>query len=226
MPEGQRRADGRIGEHDGRRGRCAQPGQGACRACGALQRGGMAIALEELRIAAAADSRHPLTYSLFGLVDMGCAGKRAENFERARDYRRTTRISTTITAGSCAVRARDRSIKYFMQAVSNRSIRRLGARIPQPACARCAEQPERRTVLPARAKREPDEPGSLLQWPRSAARDLGGAPASRATGSSARRPVARPAHRANRRRNGIEPRHAARRRFARRANTSRCSGGA
>lgn len=85
-------------------------------------RGNMAIALEELRIAAAADANYALTYSLFGLVYMELRENRLaqENFERAlRLSPNDPDINHNYGHFLCQTGRETESIKYFLQAVRN-----------------------------------------------------------------------------------------------------------
>jgi len=85
-------------------------------------RGNMAVALEELRIAAAADSNYALTYSLFGLVYMELREQRLaqDNFERAlRLSPNDPDINHNYGRFLCQTGRETESIKYFLQAVRN-----------------------------------------------------------------------------------------------------------
>lgn len=85
-------------------------------------RGDMAIALEELRIAAAADPAYPLTYSMFGLVYMELREPKLaqSNFERALRLSPTDPdINHNYGWFLCQTGRETEAIKYFMQAVSN-----------------------------------------------------------------------------------------------------------
>ena len=132
------------------------------------QRGNMAIALEELRIAAAADSNYPLTYSLFGLVYMELREPRLaqENFERGLRLSPTDPdINHNYGWFLCQSGRENESIKYFMQAVSNplypspwRSYSAAGVCSLRKNNLKDAEDFFQRAL-----RMEPDEPGSLLQ---------------------------------------------------------------
>lgn len=85
-------------------------------------RGNMAVALEELRAAAAADPSYPLTYSMFGLVYMELRENKLaqENFERAvRLSPNDPDINHNYGRFLCQTGRENESIKYFLQAVRN-----------------------------------------------------------------------------------------------------------
>jgi type IV pilus assembly protein PilF len=131
-------------------------------------RGNMAIALEELRIAAAADANYPLTYSLFGLVYM----ELRENQLAQSNFERGLRLSPTDPDINhnygwflCQSGREAESIKYFMQAVRNplypapwRSYSAAGVCSLRKNNLKEAEDYFQRAL-----NQEPDEPGSLLQ---------------------------------------------------------------
>ena len=131
-------------------------------------RGSMAIALEELRIAAAADANYPLTYSLFGLVYMELRESKLaqENFERGlRLSPSDPDINHNYGWFLCQSGRETESIKYFMQAVSNplypqswRSYSAAGVCSLRKNNLKEAEDFFQRAL-----RQEPDEPGSLLQ---------------------------------------------------------------
>jgi type IV pilus assembly protein PilF len=131
-------------------------------------RGNMAIALEELRIAAAADANYPLTYSLFGLVYMELREPRLaqENFERGLRLSPTDPdINHNYGWFLCQSGRENESIKYFMQAVANplypapwRSYSAAGVCSLRKNNLKEAEDFFQRAL-----RMEPDEPGSLLQ---------------------------------------------------------------
>lgn len=131
-------------------------------------RGSMAIALEELRIAASADASYPLTYSLFGLVYMELRETRLaqENFERALRLSPTDPdINHNYGWFLCQSGRETESIKYFMQAVANplypspwRSFSAAGVCSLRKNNLKEAEDFFQRAL-----KHEPDEPGSMLQ---------------------------------------------------------------
>ena len=131
-------------------------------------RGNMAIALEELRIAAAADADFPLTYSLFGLVYMELREPKLAqtNFERGLRLSPTDPdINHNYGWFLCQSGRENESIKYFMQAVSNplypspwRSYSAAGVCSLRKNNLKDAEDFFQRAL-----RMEPDEPGSLLQ---------------------------------------------------------------
>ena len=131
-------------------------------------RGNMAIALEELRIAASADANYPLTYSLFGLVYMELREPRLaqENFERGLRLSPTDPdINHNYGWFLCQSGRESESIKYFMQAVANplypapwRSYSAAGVCSLRKNNLKDAEDFFQRAL-----KMEPDDPGSLLQ---------------------------------------------------------------
>ena len=85
-------------------------------------RGNMAVALEELRIANAADSSYPLTYSMFGLVYMELREHQLAqtNFERGLRLSPTDPdINHNYGWFLCQTGRENESIKYFQQAVRN-----------------------------------------------------------------------------------------------------------
>jgi len=85
-------------------------------------RGNMAIALEELRIAAAADPNYATTYSMYGLVYMELRENRLapENFERALQLSPTDPdVNHNYGRFLCQNGREAESIKYFLQAVRN-----------------------------------------------------------------------------------------------------------
>ena len=85
-------------------------------------RGNMAVALEELRIAASADPNYALTYSMFGLVYMDLKENKLaqENFERAIRLSPTDPdINHNFGLFLCRTGRENESIKYFLQAVRN-----------------------------------------------------------------------------------------------------------
>ncbi|HLX81567.1 MAG TPA: type IV pilus biogenesis/stability protein PilW [Burkholderiales bacterium] len=85
-------------------------------------RGNMAVALEELRIAAAADDSYALTYSMFGLVYMELREYQLAqtNFDRALRLSPTDPdINHNYGWFLCQTGKENESIKYFMQAVRN-----------------------------------------------------------------------------------------------------------
>ena len=131
-------------------------------------RGNMAIALEELRIAVAADANFPLTYSLFGLVYMELREPKLaqSNFERGLRLSPTDPdINHNYGWFLCQSGRESESIKYFMQAVSNplyptpwRSYSAAGVCSLRKSNLKEAEDFFQRAL-----RLEPDDAGSLLQ---------------------------------------------------------------
>jgi len=131
-------------------------------------RGNMAIALEELRIAAAADANYPLTYSLFGLVYMELRENQLAqtNFQRALGLSpRDPDINHNYGWFLCQTGREIDATKYFMQAVSNplyatpwRSYSAAGLCSMRKNNLKEAEDFFQRAL-----RLEPDDPASLLQ---------------------------------------------------------------
>jgi type IV pilus assembly protein PilF len=131
-------------------------------------RGNMAIALEELRTAVAADANYPLTYSLFGLVYMELREPRLaqENFERGLRLSPTDPdINHNYGWFLCQSGREEESIKYFMKAVSNplyptpwRSYSAAGVCSLRKNNLKEAEDFFQRAL-----RMDPNDPGSLLQ---------------------------------------------------------------
>jgi len=131
-------------------------------------RGSMAIALEELRIAAAADPNYPLTYSLYGLVFMELREHQLAqaNFERGLRLSPTDPdINHNYGWFLCQTGRENESIKYFMQAVRNplypapwRSYSAAGVCSLRKNNLKEAEDFFQRAL-----RQEPDDPASLLQ---------------------------------------------------------------
>ncbi len=130
-------------------------------------RGNMAVALEELRIAASADANYPLTYSLFGLVYMELRENRLaeENFQRAlRLSPNDPDINHNYGRFLCQTGRENDSIKYFLQAVRN-------PLYPAPwrsysAAGQCSLRKdnikEAEEFFLRALRQEPDDPSSLL----------------------------------------------------------------
>jgi type IV pilus assembly protein PilF len=86
------------------------------------ERGNMAVALEELRIAVGADSNYALAYSMFGVVYMELRENKLaqSNFERALSLAPTDPdINHNYGRFLCQNGREVESIKYFLQAVRN-----------------------------------------------------------------------------------------------------------
>ena len=133
-----------------------------------FNRGNMAIALEELRIAASADANYPLTYSLYGLVYMELREPQLaqSNFERALRLAPTDPdINHNYGWFLCQTGRENEATKYFMQAVRNplyqtpwRSYSAAGMCSLRKNNLKEAEEFFQRALAQA-----PDDPGSLLQ---------------------------------------------------------------
>ena len=132
-----------------------------------FQRGNMGVALEELRIATAADARYAPAHSLFGLVYMELReNKLAEqSFERALSIAPNDGdINHNYGVFLCQTRREPDSIKYFNQAIRNplyptpsRSYSAAGV------CSMRTGNPKEAEQYFERALRlDPDEPASLL----------------------------------------------------------------
>jgi type IV pilus assembly protein PilF len=132
------------------------------------RRGNMAIALEELRIAAAADANYALTYSMFGLVYAELKENQLAqtNFERALRLAPTDPdINHNYGSFLCQSGRENEAIKYFMQAVRNplypapwRSYSAAGTCSMRKGNLKEAEDYFQRAL-----QMEPNELGSLLQ---------------------------------------------------------------
>jgi type IV pilus assembly protein PilF len=131
------------------------------------QRGSMGVALEELRIATAADSSYAPAHSLLGLVymDLREESLAAQSFERALSLAPTDGdINHNYGLFLCQTKREPDSIKYFMQAVKNplystpsRSYSAAGV------CTLRSDRPKEAEQYFERALRlQPDEPASLL----------------------------------------------------------------
>jgi type IV pilus assembly protein PilF len=131
-------------------------------------RGNMAVALEELRTAAAADATYATTYSMFGLVYMELREQplAQQNFERAlRLSPNDPDINHNYGRFLCQTGRENESIKYFLQAVRNplypapwRSYAAAGICSMRKDNLKDAEQFFLRAL-----QQEPDEASSLLQ---------------------------------------------------------------
>jgi type IV pilus assembly protein PilF len=131
------------------------------------QRGTMGVALEELRMATAADSSYAPAHSLLGLVymDLREESLAAQSFERALSLAPTDGdINHNYGVFLCQTKREPDSIKYFMQAVKNplyptpsRSYSAAGV------CTLRTDRPKEAEQYFERALRlQPDEPASLL----------------------------------------------------------------
>jgi type IV pilus assembly protein PilF len=131
-------------------------------------RGNMGVALEELRIASAADPGYALTHSMFGLVYMELRENRLaeESFARAlRLAPQDADINHNYGWFLCQTRREPDSIKYFLQAVRNplyatpwRSYSAAGLCTMRSNNLKDAEDFFQRAL-----SLEPDEPAALLQ---------------------------------------------------------------
>ena len=131
-------------------------------------RGNMGVALEELRIATAADASYAPAHSLFGLVYMDLHDNRLaeQSFERALKLAPNDGdINHNYAWFLCQTQREPDSIKYFMQAVRNplystpwRSYSAAGVCAMRSGNVKEAEQYFDRAL-----RLEPDEPASLLQ---------------------------------------------------------------
>jgi len=132
------------------------------------ERGNMAVALEELRLASAADRNYPQAHSLFGLVYQELRENKLaeESFKRALDLSPSDPdINHNFGWFLCQTAREKESIGYFLQAVRNplynapwRSYAAAGACSLRTNNVRDAEDYFLRAL-----KLDPDEPTSLLQ---------------------------------------------------------------
>ena len=131
-------------------------------------RGSMAIALDELRTAVAADSSYAPAHSMFGLVYMQLREnpRAQESFERALSYSpNDSDINHNYGWFLCQTERAPESIKYFLHAIRNplyptpwRSYAAAGV------CSQRMKNEKQAEEFFERALRlEPDEPSSLLQ---------------------------------------------------------------
>jgi type IV pilus assembly protein PilF len=131
-------------------------------------RGSMAVALEELRLAVAADPSYPTAYSMFGLVYMELRENQlAEaNFQRALSLAPTDPdINHNYGWFLCQTGRETESIRYFEQAVRNplyprpwRSYSAAGLCLLKKDDVKQAEAYFQRAL-----RQEPDDPVALLQ---------------------------------------------------------------
>lgn len=87
-----------------------------------FQRGNMGVALEELRIAVAADSSYAPAHGLLGLVYLDLREEKlaAQSFERALGLApNDAEINHNYGLFLCQTRREPESVKYFMQAIKN-----------------------------------------------------------------------------------------------------------
>jgi len=131
------------------------------------ERGNMSVALDELRIAQAADPRYAPTYSMFGLVYMELRENELAqtSFERALGIAPTDPdINHNYGLFLCQTKREGESVKYFMQALKNplhsspwRSYAAAGA-----CSARAGNFKDAEVYLERALKLDPDEPAALL----------------------------------------------------------------
>lgn len=132
-----------------------------------FERGNMGVALEELRIAVAADPSYAPAHSLFGLVYLDLREEKlaAQSFERALSLAPTDGdINHNYGVFLCQTKREPESVKYFMQAIKNplyaapwRSYSAAGVCTLRTNNVKDAEQYFERALRLA-----PDEPASLL----------------------------------------------------------------
>jgi len=131
-------------------------------------RGNMNVALEELRIATAADPNYAIAYGLFGMIymDLKENALAEQNFERAlRLAPNEPDINHNYGWYLCQTKREPESIKYFLQAIRNplyptpwRSYSAAGACSVRAKNIKDADEFFQRAL-----KMEPDEPNALLQ---------------------------------------------------------------
>jgi len=131
-------------------------------------RGNMNVALEELRVAVAADANYALAYGMFGLVYMELKENALaeQNFDRAlRLAPNEPDLNHNYGLYLCQTSREKESIKYFLQAIRNplyrapwRSYSAAGTCSMRVKNTKDADEFFQRAL-----KMEPDEPGSLLQ---------------------------------------------------------------
>ena len=131
------------------------------------QRGNLGVALEELRVATAADSSYAPAHSLLGLVymDLREDSLAGQSFERALGLAPTDGdINHNYGLFLCQTKREPDSIKYFMQAVKN-PLYATPARSYSAAgvCTLRTGQPKEAEQYFVRALRlQPDDPAALL----------------------------------------------------------------
>ena len=133
-----------------------------------FERGNMGVALEELRIAAAADPAYAPAHAMFGLVYMDLRENQLaeQSFERALKLApNDADINHNYGWFLCQTKREQASIKYFLQALRNplyptpwRSYSAAGTCTMRTNNLKDAEEFFQRAL-----KMEPDEPASLLQ---------------------------------------------------------------
>jgi type IV pilus assembly protein PilF len=131
------------------------------------QRGNMGVALEELRMATAADPGYPAAHGMFGLVYMELREQQLaeQSFDRAlRLAPNDADINHNYGLFLCQTKREPDSIKYFLQAIRNplyaapwRSYSAAGVCTLRANNVKDAEQFFERAL-----RMEPDEPASLL----------------------------------------------------------------
>jgi type IV pilus assembly protein PilF len=131
-------------------------------------RGNMSVALEELRIAVAADPNYALAYGVFGMVYMDLRENTLaeQNFERAlRLAPNEPDLNHNFGWYLCQNSREQESIKYFLQAIRNplypspwRSYSAAGTCSVRAKNVKDADEFFQRAL-----KLEPDEPNALLQ---------------------------------------------------------------
>ena len=131
-------------------------------------RGNMAVALEELRVAAEADPRYALVHSMFGLVYMELRENKLaqQSFERALQLSpNDADINHNYGWFLCQTERGPQSIQFFLQAIRNplyqtpwRSYSAAGVCSMRDHNLKDAEEFFQRAL-----KLEPDEPAALLQ---------------------------------------------------------------
>ena len=132
-----------------------------------FQRGNMGVALEELRIAVAADPSYAPAHGLFGLVYLALREEKlaAQSFERALSLAPADAdINHNYGVFLCQTNREPESVKYFMQAIKNplyaapwRSYSAAGVCSLRTNNVKDAEQYFERAL-----RLSPDEPASLL----------------------------------------------------------------
>jgi type IV pilus assembly protein PilF len=131
------------------------------------QRGSLGVALEELRIATAADPGYAPAHNLLGLVHMDLReeGLAAESFQRALSLAPNDGdINHNYGLFLCQTKREPDSIKYFMQAIKN-PLYSTPARSYSAAgvCTLRTGQPKEAEEYFVRALRlQPDDPQALL----------------------------------------------------------------